>query len=272
MMLESILSPAGLQRLAALARSRCLFAFDFDGTLAPIRDRPGDVRIDALLATRLGRLAALAPVAIITGRQVDDVRPRLGFVPLAIIGNHGAENPDDRPGAARWADALAPMRVQLSTWARELERAGVIVEDKGQSIALHYRLAPSPALAMCTIDRALDPLPSSVVRLSGKDVTNIVVVEAPDKADSLRALLERTCCETALFAGDDANDEPVFAAAGPSWVTVKVGPPGRTAARFGLADQAAMVDVVDRLLEVLACAEPCGESGLQSMSKDQEQP
>jgi trehalose 6-phosphate phosphatase len=251
MMLESILSPTGLERHASLARARPLIAFDFDGTLAPIQDRPDEVRIDAPLALRLGQLAALAPVAIITGRRVDDVRPRLGFAPVAILGNHGAEDPDDHRAATRWADALAPLRLRLSAWKRELRQAGVVVEDKGQSIALHHRLAASPATALETIDRVLEALPQRVLRHAGKDVVNIVAADAPDKAVALRTLLQRRGCSAAFFAGDDANDEPVFEAAADDWVTIKVGAEGRTAAGFGLANPDAMLEVVDRLLEAL---------------------
>src|SRR3954470_5318292 len=93
--LRPLLGPQGLAALAELARVPALFAFDFDGTLAPIRPRPDDVHVSATIALRLERLARLRPVAIVTGRRVDDVRGRLGFTPAWIIGNHGAQDEGD---------------------------------------------------------------------------------------------------------------------------------------------------------------------------------
>lgn len=251
MMRPSILSPQGLERLTALTHRRTLYAFDFDGTLAPLQDNPDSVRVDAELAACLARLASLAPVAIITGRKVDDVRPRLGFEPLAILGNHGAEDPGDRLTATRWSDALMPVRVRLSALSGELARAGVSIEDKGLSIALHHRLAHDPVASRRAIDHALEKLPSRVLRLSGKGVVNIVVADAPDKVAALRSLLNQTACATAFFAGDDSNDEPVFVAAAEDWVTLKIGEDVGSAARFGLANQDGMRAVVKHLVQNL---------------------
>ena len=93
-------------------------------------------------------------------------------------------------------------------------------------------------------------LARGIVQTVGPDGT-VVVADAPDKAVALRTLLQRMGCSAAFFAGDDANDEPVFEAAADDWVTVKVGAEGRTAAGFGLANPDAMLEVVDRLLEAL---------------------
>jgi trehalose 6-phosphate phosphatase len=250
-MAASLLSAAGLDSLAFLARRHALFAFDFDGTLAPIRDRPEDVRIAPSLAGKLSRLAAKVPVAIVTGRRIDDVRQRLGFVPHAIVGSHGAEDHADPRATSKWADALSPLRVHLLASRRELMQAGVKVEDKAQSIALHYRTAPDPDVARAAIDKALSRMPPAVRRFDGKDVVNIVVAQAPDKAVAVRTLLEELGCDALFFAGDDLNDEPVFEAAQADWVTVKIGPDASSRARFCLHDQAQVESAVDGLLAVL---------------------
>ncbi len=102
-MLRSLLGPQGLEALETLVRAPVLFAFDFDGTLAPIRPRPDDVHVSATIALRLDKLARARPVAIVTGRRIADVRERLGFTPAWIIGNHGAEDEGDPDAAARAA-------------------------------------------------------------------------------------------------------------------------------------------------------------------------
>ena len=72
--LRPLLGPQGLAALAELAKGPALYAFDFDGTLAPIRPRPDDVHVSATIALRLEKLARVRPVAIVTGRQIADVR------------------------------------------------------------------------------------------------------------------------------------------------------------------------------------------------------
>src|SRR6478736_5565243 len=109
-----LLEAAGLEALAALARDRALFAFDFDGTLAGIRARPSEVRVAPTLARRMAALARARPVAIVTGRRIGDVRTRLGFEPAFIVGNHGAEDETDPAGSERIARALEPLRAAIT--------------------------------------------------------------------------------------------------------------------------------------------------------------
>jgi trehalose 6-phosphate phosphatase len=247
--LPHLAGPEGLAALAALMRERALFAFDFDGTLAPIRPRPGDVRVAAPIALRLGRLARLRPVAIVTGRQIGDVRGRLGFEPTWIIGNHGAEDDGDPQGAERAARALDSLRERLRDHAAALAAAGVAIEDKGQSLALHYRTAPDREAASTLVQSLLADFTPALHVFGGKLVWNAVAADAPDKAVAVRRLLARAGAELAFFAGDDVNDEPVFAHARPGWVTVLIGCKRRdSAARFCIDGPHEMAGVLDRML------------------------
>jgi len=226
-MLKPLLGPQGLAALAALARAPALFAFDFDGTLAPIRPRPDDVQVSTTIALRLEKLARARPVAIVTGRQIADVRERLGFTPAWIIGNHGAED-----------DGLAA--------------AGVLVEDKGQSLALHFRTAPDRAAASALIEEVLAGFTATLHVFGGKLVYNAVAADAPDKAVAVQRLIARTGAHAAFFAGDDVNDEPVFAAARPDWVTVRIGCERRESAAFYCVDGPhEMAGVLDRILALI---------------------
>ncbi len=247
-----LLSPAGDAALAALFARRPLLAFDFDGTLTPIVARAADVRLDAATADRLRRLAARWPVAIVTGRAVADVRPRLGFEPGWVIGSHGADDPDDAAATERWRRALDALRERLAAAADDFAVAGVTVEDKGASVALHYRLAPDAARAEAAIDAVLgDAAPGrdALHVFAGKQVVNATAAGAPDKDAAVRTLLARSGAEAAFFAGDDVNDEPVFVAAPADWVTVRVGTAaGPTRARYAIAGAHEMARVLDRLL------------------------
>ena len=252
-MLKPLLGPQGLAALTALVRAPALFAFDFDGTLAPIRPRPDDVHVSATIALRLEKLSRVRPVAIVTGRQIADVRERLGFTPSWIIGNHGAEDEGDPDGAARAHHALDALRERIRARDDGLAAAGVMLEDKGQSLALHFRTAPDRAAASALIEDVLAGFTSTLHVFGGKLVYNAVAVDAPDKAVAVQRLIERADAHAAFFAGDDVNDEPVFAAARPEWVTVRIGCERRaSAARFCIDGPHEMASVLDRMLALMA--------------------
>jgi trehalose 6-phosphate phosphatase len=220
--MEHVFGAAGAQALRVAMGRQPLLAFDFDGTLAPIVARPDDARVPDPIAERLTRLARLRPVAIVTGRSVADVSPRLGFAPHYIVGNHGAENPlEPRPAAS--AAALAALRVQLGNAAGLLGLHGVEVEDKDYSLALHYRQAPDADAARAAIDVALAGLDPRLASFGGKRVVNIVDATAPDKGDAVAKLVAQANAGTALFVGDDVNDETVFRRTADRWLTVRIG-------------------------------------------------
>ena len=247
--LRPLLGPQGLAALTVLVRSPALFAFDFDGTLAPIRPRPDDVHVSATIALRLEKLARVRPVAIVTGRQIADVRERLGFTPSWIIGNHGAEDEGDPEAATRAFHALDALRERLRARGAGLAGAGVLLEDKGQSLALHFRTAPDRAAASTLIEDVLAGFTSTLHVFGGKLVYNAVAADAPDKAVAVQRLIARAGVQAAFFAGDDVNDEPVFMAAQPGWVTVRIGCERReSAARFCVDGPHEMAGVLDRIL------------------------
>ena len=252
-MLRPLLGQQGLAALTALVRAPAVFAFDFDGTLAPIRARPDDVHVSATIALRLEKLARLRPVAIVTGRQIADVRERLGFVPSWIIGNHGAEDEGDPEAAIRARAALDPLRERLQSRADGLSGVGVMVEDKGQSLALHFRTAPDRDAASALIEEVLAGFAPTLHVYGGKLVYNAVAADAPDKAVAVQRLIVRANAQAAFFAGDDLNDEPVFAAAQPSWVTVRIGCERRehSAARFCIDGPHEMAGVLDRIIALI---------------------
>ncbi len=251
--MKHLFTPEGEAALEALIRRRPLLAFDFDGTLAPIVPRPEDARIPPPVAARLGALAKRLPLAIVTGRQVDDVRARLGFEPTFVVGNHGAE--DDQGAAAitpPMRAALQRARTRLATRRLALSGAGVTIEDKGSSIALHYRLSRTRDRALEVIQTALTPRDDALRVFPGKMVVNIVARQAPDKAHAVRSLLARCGASCLLFAGDDLNDEPVFAAATEDWLTIRVGDDHtHSLARYALAGPEEVSELLERIAALL---------------------
>jgi len=250
--MQHLFSPEGEAALATALRQRPLLAFDFDGTLAAIVARPDDARISQAVSARLKALSARLPLAIVTGRTVDDVRGRLGFEPRFIIGNHGAEDPANPAAAAALSQVLEPVRRRLQARQAELAAAGVQIEDKGASLALHYRPARERERAQVLITELLTPTDEAWRVFGGKMVVNVVPTHAPDKADAVHALVAQCQAPCAVFAGDDINDEPVFASAPPHWLTIRIGrgdPHSR--ARYFLDSPNEVAMLLERMLVLL---------------------
>jgi trehalose 6-phosphate phosphatase len=141
--------------------------------------------------------------------------------------------------------------------AQTWPRLGVLVEDKGQSIALHYRLAHARSRALALIQELLAQPGLSLHSFAGKMVVNVTGRAAPDKAHAVRTLVSRCGASCALFAGDDVNDEPVFVAAPSDWLTVRVGrdePASR--AQYFLDSPVEMALLLERMLMFLTRTDP----------------
>lgn len=247
-----LFTPEGVAALAVILRRQPLLAFDFDGTLAPIVARPDDARASQAVSARLAVLASRLPVAIVTGRSVDDVRERLGFTPRFIVGNHGAEDESDPAPRQQIFGGLDPLRARLHACREALAVAGVTVEDKGRSIALHYRLSRTRERALELIAEVTSAQDDALRVFGGKLVVNVAPRAAPDKAQAVHALVARCGAPCALFAGDDVNDEPVFAAAPAGWLTVRVGRDDpKSQAMYVLDSPIEMAMLLERMVALL---------------------
>jgi trehalose 6-phosphate phosphatase len=228
-----LLSPEGREAVGRIARERALLAFDFDGTLAPLVDDPREAWMRAHTRALLRAVATLFPCAVISGRARADVLARLGDAHLrAVIGNHGAERGDARPrvGRARAAAWAAALRDALH------DEEGVEVEDKGLTVAVHYRRARWPEAARKRIVQLAALLPG--VRLfGGHDVVNLAPVGAPTKADAIEAFSIEFPPAPLAFFGDDETDEDAFRSHVVTFA-VRIGPSETSAARYHLEHQA----------------------------------
>lgn len=257
MSMQPLFSDAGRQRLAEVARGRLLCAFDFDGTLAPIMQRPEQVRMPAPVRERLLRLSTLAPVAIITGRALDDIHGLLDFNPAFVVGNHGMEGvPGWEARAARHERDCAAWKEQLS---RHLESAphaeGISIEDKQYSLSVHYRAAPDPERAAAFLDalcNGLEPRPRLV---PGKCIVSLVGEDAWHKGNALEALMEMTGATSAIYAGDDVTDEDVFRIKRADLLSVRVERSAASAADFFVPQSQDMERLLD---ELIARLDACG--------------
>lgn len=254
-----LFSPEGLAALERLSRQRALYAFDFDGTLSPIVARPDDARASPETNALLASLAALVPTAIVTGRGSDDLKRRLEFTPLHLVGDHGSEGLPEAMHHSL-ADAVsgqggnAKHRAIVSAWLAQCESAlaegpsdGIVVEAKKYSVSIHYRAAPDADAARAAIHALIARLDPQPRLIGGKCVVNLLPEGAPDKGRALALLVRHEQCDAAFFIGDDVTDEAAFVDAPSSWVTVKVGHDERSAARYFITDQ----HDIDRCLALL---------------------
>ncbi len=248
--MADLLSPSGQAALRRLGVSRALLAFDLDGTLAPLVPCREEAAIPPDTALHLQALARDWPVAVITGRRVDDARERLGFRPRYLVGNHGAERQGcPMPGSlSRQLDAC---RALLRQQAAGLREHGVELEDKGLSLALHYVCAAEPAQARAWLDVQSTRWGAGLRCMHGHCVLNVTPAAAPHKGHALLSVMRHCGAERALVVGDDSNDEAAFACAPRGSVSVRIGPRSTpTRARFRLESQQQMEPLLARLVKL----------------------
>ena len=183
--------------LAQLAWSRVLVAFDFDGTLAPIVANREMAHMRARTSELFAKVCSLYPCAVISGRSQSDVSARLGGASVKyVVGNHGLE-----PGASldEFEAEIAQARASLEEALAGM--AGVDLEDKRYSLALHYRRSRNKRLAHSAILAAVAALPVRMRVVPGKLVVNVVPERAPNKGDALLELRKAEQADTALYVG-----------------------------------------------------------------------
>lgn len=218
-----------------LRARRILLLLDFDGTLVPIAPTPAKVRLGA---SRRRFLAALArddriTVAVVSGRALKDLVPRVGIDGITYVGVHGAEMRDRRGRQVAWHSPtqrrrIAELRRQIGASMRDV--SGVLLEDKGPVLAVHYRGVPRTGRDRLfrVVDDLLHAHRSVVVGGRGKAVIEIRSRGLPHKGDAVRRLLSRSGERSlAIYFGDDETDDDAFRALKARGITVQVGTPAR---------------------------------------------
>jgi trehalose 6-phosphate phosphatase len=247
-MKRDLMARENVEVLAQFAASKVLLGFDFDGTLAPIVSEPDQARLRPATREVLAKVARLYPCVVISGRAVADVRERVrgvGF--LEVIGNHGLEPWRRSEEFAKKVRAWLP---------RLLERLdpfkGVVIEDKGYSIAVHYRKSREKRAArQAIIDAAAALGPVRVV--GGHQVVNLLPDGAPHKGLALAAARDRLGCDTAFYVGDDETDEDVFSRDEPGrLLSVRVEHRASSRAAFFIASQGTIDALLQKLVALRA--------------------
>lgn len=264
--LEALLATVGDAR-------RWTWVLDFDGTLAPIVERPEDAQLVDGAWEAVVALAEVCEVAVLSGRPLDDLVARLGALPphVLLVGGHGSEAraPDGQRVALTDLDAATDALDTLeATLTTRLDAAdGWQVERKVTSLAVHHRRVADEVAdaALPAVRRTLEAASSDgpgFVLLEGKAVLELKA-RGVDKGRALAWIDEHAADRATrlpdappirpLVLGDDVTDEDAFVAArtvGGEGVLVSTEPLA-TAARFRLRDPARVVTLLSAAREGL---------------------
>jgi trehalose 6-phosphate phosphatase len=186
---------------------------DVDGTLIDIKPSPNEVHVSAELRDLVAGLSRQTggALALVSGRQIADLDRLFAPLELPAIGGHGAEM-RVRAGEVTLGATLLPkdMRKHLAGAAKP----GMVVEDKGYSLALHYRNAPDDKESLrASIDEGRAAFPAEATEVQSGKFMFEVKRPGVSKGDAVRVLMEQApfAGRRPVFIGDDVTDETVFA-------------------------------------------------------------
>jgi len=246
-------------RLGSLRRPpapciECAFFLDVDGTLLDIADTPSSVRVDRELLELIDRLSRISggALALVSGRSISDLEELLGARRMPLAGQHGLERRDAAgrlwihaaPPGAKCAikEALAPVLAR---------HPGLLLEDKGLTLALHYRQAPHLAAYVHRLmARVMQQAGDGLELQKGKRVMEIKPAGI-DKGTAVAEYLAESPFRGRhpVFIGDDLNDEHGFAEVNRvGGISIKVGP-GTSCARYRLPHVAAVRNWLNEALK-----------------------
>lgn len=256
--------PSALEHFADLSRRlaghRPVVCLDFDGTLAEIAPKPELAHMTGAMRSALEQVARRWRTAIVSGRSLEDVRRLAAIENLVHAGNHGLEI-EGPPGSgisyrlgAEYRDAVRRAATELREALSDID--GLLVEDKGYSLSVHYRLVDPARFART--EAAVDAIAARFPELEKRDGKMVFELRPRidwDKGRALMWLLESLEGDAGdvlpLYIGDDVTDEDAFAAIADRGIGILVsGRPQNTAASYQLRDPGEVCRFLERLANV----------------------
>jgi trehalose 6-phosphate phosphatase len=250
--LDEILAPARGTRVAVF--------LDYDGTLTPIVSHPEEAVLSDSMRQALQDLAARVPVAILSGRDLDDVRERVSIENIVYAGSHGFDIAGPHGLRRQMASEFLP---KLDAAEKNLQEAldgisGARVERKRFSIATHYRNVKEhyvPRVKQVVGEVAWRH--RELRKMTGKKVHELQPDIDWDKGRALMWLLDTLGLEgrnvLPIYIGDDRTDEDAFRALEQRGVGILVSeePRGATAASYSLRDPSEVERFLSELIATL---------------------
>jgi len=250
-----IMIPSALEHVQEIARSgdRLAVFLDYDGTLTPIVSHPEDAWLSESMRETLRSLAGRVPVAILSGRDLDDVRGRVLVDGIVYAGSHGFDIAGAGGLRRELGAAYLPVLDSAETELREAidEIPGAQLERKHFSVAAHYRnVQENDAFRVALAVDAVAAKQRQLRRMDGKKVYELLPDIDWDKGKAVLWLLETLGLEgrhlLPIYIGDDRTDEDAFRALKSRGVGILVSEyPQVTAANYSLDDP----EEVERFLQ-----------------------
>jgi len=252
------LSHEGRATLDSLLTRPILYAFDFDGTLAPISADRASVALPPSVRQGLLSLNRRVPCAVISGRALPDLLPRLGGAVTHVLGNHGLESASTPPTVLARAEGVCREWEETlrGEYAPQLSAHGVDIEPKRYSLTLHYRHASRPAEAHACLTTVLNGLTPPPRLTWGHLCLNALPPDNAGKGAAAAALVRRLGLAGLFYIGDDGADEDVFGLPDALAMSVRVGTGSATQAHFYLTGQEEVGGLIQYLVDASEAAGP----------------
>jgi trehalose-phosphatase len=232
-----------VQEIAPHGRRPAIF-LDYDGTLTPIVSHPEKALLSDSMRQALQSLVMHAPVAILSGRDLDDVRQRVNIGAIVYAGSHGFDIAGPRGLRKEMAtEFLSKLDMIEEELGKQLAGIpGARLERKRFSIAAHYRNVNESDIHK--VERAVSEVAArhrELRKMDGKKVYELLPDIDWDKGKAVLWLLENQGLERAkvrpIYIGDDRTDEDAFRALGQRGVGILVSEqPRPTSASYSLKD------------------------------------
>jgi alpha,alpha-trehalase len=254
--------PSALERREEIfgrlgGRSPAVF-LDYDGTLTPIVEYPADARLSGKTRQVIKHLARHYSVAIISGRDLDDVRNMVGIDNIAYAGSHGFDIAGpccsfrSQERGKEFLPALDRAERELRKVLEDIE--GAYIERKRFGISVHYRRVDDANLNR--LEREFDMVASRSPKLrktTGKKILELRPDLDWDKGKALLALLEKLYADSSkiipIYIGDDVTDEDAFWAIRDRGIGIAVGESRReTLAHYKLRDTEEVRELLEGLV------------------------
>ena len=209
------------------AATHILLLSDYDGTLTPIVSRPEEAVLSAEARKKLKSLAEKRSfsVGIVSGRPLSEIKAMVGISGIYYAGNHGFEI--EGPGLRFVSPVATAAQTQIKKLVSQLSKRlssikGIIVEDKGLSLSVHYRLVKEDevASAAAIFQQITGPLVQAEKNrvTSGKKVWEVRPPIDWHKGKAVETIREQIQAARRLeelptiYLGDDTTDEDAFRA------------------------------------------------------------
>lgn len=221
-----------LNKLKKLSKHKTLYAFDFDGTLSSINKDIHGAQLTERTYNLLNQISLKVPVAIISGRGVQDLKKRISIPNIYLIGNHGLE------GLIKWKNKQERAKKISRQWLKKIISYdlddSITIENKKYSLSIHFRNSNNRKKSIENIKNLIADLSPKPRIVQGKCVFNLIPANSPHKGTAILELKKILKVTNVFYIGDDDTDEDVFRINKKFLLKIRVGKKINTSADYFL--------------------------------------